>query len=268
MLSRDRGIAVPEEFGSELQSPDLVDRGRCGSTEPVRSDVRHSCLLHHVAKLSANVVRRVRRSDASGEQQRVRGGKSNLLDPRADGTEREPGKRDAANGAGSLGVILAVGGFTLPAHDRSTDQHQRYRRVQVEITEPDCEDFTDACGGAEHDLHDLPELSIRSRTRLDRSMLPRADTYTDGFELVSGEYVRGADWAAKPGDVIHRVAREDLVAHREREGEAEDDAGLPCPVVALLRELLEEVVAPSDSDLAGGVTSLKNGRTRVRILRS
>ncbi len=50
--------------------------------------------------------------------------------------------------------------------------------------------------------------------------------------------------------MVHRVARDDLVAYREWEGEAEDDSGLACAVVALLRELLEEVVAAGYPDLA------------------
>ena len=49
--------------------------------------------------------------------------------------------------------------------------------------------------------------------------------------------------------MIHRVAWQDLMADREGEGEAEDDARLPGTVVALLRELLEEVVAARDPDL-------------------
>lgn len=42
------------------------------------------------------------------------------------------------------------------------------------------------------------------------------------------------------------------MAHREREGESEDDAGLACSVVALFSELFEEVVAAGDSDFAEG----------------
>lgn len=57
------------------------------------------------------------------------------------------------------------------------------------------------------------------------------------------------------------------MAHREREGEAEDDACLACPVVTLFRELFEEVVAAGDP-ISRRVTSLKNGSTRVRMLRS
>lgn len=109
-----------------------------------------------------------------------------------------PGGRDAAHGVRRLGVILPVGGFALPAHDRSRDPHRRNRRTEVEIAEPDCEDFTYARGGAEHDFHDLTKLPVRSRACLDRSMLPRADTYTDGFELVPGEDVRGAGRSAEP----------------------------------------------------------------------
>ena len=40
------------------------------------------------------------------------------------------------------------------------------------------------------------------------------------------------------------------MADRESEREAEDDTRLPGTVVALLRELLEEVVAARDTDLA------------------
>lgn len=135
---------MSEKFGGELQSPDLVDRGRCGAAEPVRSDVGHSCLVHHVAELSADVVRRVRSSDASGKQQHVRVGKTDLLKSTPDGAEREARQRDPTHGAGRLGVILSVGGLALPAHDRSRDPHRRYRRIQVEVAEADCEDFTDA----------------------------------------------------------------------------------------------------------------------------
>lgn len=69
---------MSEEFGRKLQSSDFVDRGSRRATEPMRSHIGHPGLLHHVAKLSADVVRRVRCSDASGEQQRVRVGESNL----------------------------------------------------------------------------------------------------------------------------------------------------------------------------------------------
>ena len=166
--------------------------------------------------------------------------------------KRESRQGDSAHGAGCLRVILPVCRFTLPAHDRSGDPHRRYRRVQVEVAKADCEDFTEARGGAVHDLHDLPELPVWSRACLDRSMLPCAGVRPDRFELVPGEDVGCADWAAEPRDVIHRIAWENLVAHREREGEAEDDAGLSCPVVALFRELFEEVVAAGVADFAEG----------------
>ena len=50
--------------------------------------------------------------------------------------------------------------------------------------------------------------------------------------------------------MVHRVAWEDLVPHRESEVEAKDNAGLACPVVALLRELLQEEVAARHPDLS------------------
>lgn len=189
---------MSEELGGELQSPDLVDRGRCGSTEPMRGNVRYSGLLHHIAELPADIVRRVRRPNTSGEQQRVRMREANLLDPCADGMERKSGKGDPADRAGRLGVILPVGGLAFPTHDRSRDPHRRDRRLQVEVAKADRKDLTDARGGSEHDFHDLAELPIRSRTCLDRTALPCTDARTDRLELVPGEDIRGADRAAKP----------------------------------------------------------------------
>lgn len=52
--------------------------------------------------------------------------------------------------------------------------------------------------------------------------------------------------------MIRWVARKNFVAHRERGGKAEDDAGLACPVVALFRGLFEELVAARYADLAEG----------------
>lgn len=52
--------------------------------------------------------------------------------------------------------------------------------------------------------------------------------------------------------VVHRAARQHLVPDGEAECETEHDAGLLGAVVALLRELLEEVVAAGDADLPQG----------------
>lgn len=49
--------------------------------------------------------------------------------------------------------------------------------------------------------------------------------------------------------MVHRVAWQDFVPNGESEGEAENDAGLAGAVVALLCELLEEVVATGYADL-------------------
>lgn len=89
VLSGDGGVAVSEEFGRELQSPDLVDRGRSGAAEPVRGHVRDPGLVHHVAELPADVVGRVRRPDTGREQQRVRVGEADLLEARLDRPQGE-----------------------------------------------------------------------------------------------------------------------------------------------------------------------------------
>lgn len=163
----------------------------------MRRHVRDSSVVHHIAELPADVVRRMWCPDARGEQQRLRVGEADLLQACPDGAEREPGKRDPADRAGTLGMILPVDGFALPAHDRSRDPHRRDRRIQVEVAESDREDFTDARRGAQHDLHDLTELTVRSRACLDRAALPRADPRTDRLEFVPREDVRGSGWAAE-----------------------------------------------------------------------
>jgi hypothetical protein len=65
-----------------------------------------------------------------------------------------------------------------------------------------------------------------------------------------GVSVRGVRRPVQARDVVHRVARQDLVSHRKPQGQAQHDAGLLGAVVALLGELLEEVVAARHPDLA------------------
>lgn len=67
--------------------------------------------------------------------------------------------------------------------------------------------------------------------------------------------------------MIHRVARQHLVPHREPEREPQCHPSLLGTVVALLRELLQEVVAAGDADLAQ-VRPLNAGIMNVRMLRS
>ena len=139
-------------------------------------------------------------------------------------------------------MILSVRGFTLAADDRPGDADHRHGCVEVEVGDADREDFTDAGGGSKHDFDDLTELSVGTGTGEDGPLLPVADRGTDSCDLVPGEHVGTACGSAQAGDVVHGIAWEDLVPDREAEGETQDDACLAGTVVALLRELLEEVV--------------------------
>jgi hypothetical protein len=63
------------------------------------------------------------------------------------------------------------------------------------------------------------------------------------LHLVDRVRVGDARLPVESRDVVHRVAGQDLVADREREGEAEDDAGVFGSAVAAFGEVFEEVVA-------------------------
>ena len=149
-------------------------------------------------------------------------------------------------------MILPVRGLSLTADDRPGDTDHRHGSVEVEVSDADREDFADAGGGAEHDLDDLTELSVGTGTGEDGPLLPIADRGADPGDLVPGEHVGTARGSAQARDVVHGIAREDLMPDGEPEGETQDDACLAGAVVALLRELLEEVVAAGHADLAEG----------------
>lgn len=250
VLARDRGVAVPEQFGCELEAANLIDRSSCGPPKPVWCDVGDTCSIHDVTELPSDVVRRMRGTDAGREQQRVRVREPDPLQPRPDRAERKTGKCDPAHRAGRLRMVLPMRRLPFPADDGAAYPHCRDRRVKIEIPETDREHLTDTGRGAEQHLYDLTELPVRARAGYDFSLLPRLDTGPDRCDLFPGVDVRSTNRTAQARDVIHRIARQDLMADREGEREAEDDARLPGTVVALLRELLEEVVAARDTDLA------------------
>lgn len=82
-----------------------------------------------------------------------------------------------------------MGELALAADDRSSDPCGRYRAIQVKILESDRENLADARRGAEHDLDDLSDLSIRPRPRKDAARLPRFDRCPDVLHLIDGERV-------------------------------------------------------------------------------
>lgn len=149
-------------------------------------------------------------------------------------------------------MILPMCGLALAADDRPRDADHRHGRVEIKIGDADREDLADAGGGAEHDLDDLTELPVGAGTGEDGPLLPVPDRAAYGCDLVPGEHIGTTGGSAEPRDVVHGIARQYLVAHSEVEGETQNDAGLACAVVALLRELFEEVVAAGDADLAEG----------------
>ena len=252
VLHRDPRVGVPEEFGGEECALGVVDDGRDGAAEAVWGDVLDPGCVHHVAQEPADVVRRVGRTHTRAEQERGRFGVAATQQARADRLQRERRQRDAANRAIRLRMILPVRRLTLAADDRPGNPCRRDRTVQIEILESDGEYFADAGGGAEHDLDDLPELPIRPRSRQYPPGFPGLDRGADVLHLADREGVGDGLLPVESGNVVHRVAGQDLVADREREGEAEDDAGVLGAAVAALGELFEEVVAAGDSDLPEG----------------
>ncbi|MBG9887303.1 hypothetical protein ABE10_12360 [Bacillus toyonensis] len=194
VLAGDGGVAVAEELRGELESSDVVDGGGGGAAEPVRGDVFNAGLVHDVTELAADVVRRVRCSDAGGEQQCLRADEPHAAEPSTDRTQRESRERDATDRACRLRMILPVRGLTLAADDRPRDTNHRYGCV--EVSDADREDFADAGGRTEHDFHDLTELSVGAGASEDGPVLPVADRGTDGCDLVPGEHVGTARGSA------------------------------------------------------------------------
>ena len=84
MLAGDGGVAVTEELRGKLESPDIVDRSGRGTTEPVRGDVFDAGLVHDIPQLTSDVIRRVRCSDTSCEQQRLRADETQSAGPGTD----------------------------------------------------------------------------------------------------------------------------------------------------------------------------------------
>lgn len=138
-------------------------------------------------------------------------------------------------------MILPVRRFARAAADRPGDPCRRDRPVQVEILEADGDDLPDASGGAEHDLDELPEQPIRPRPCQYPPGLSSLNRRPNVLHLVDRERVRDGFLPVEPGDVVHRVAGQNLATDREREGEAEDYAGVLGATVAASGELLEEV---------------------------
>lgn len=137
-----------------------------------------------------------------------------------------------------------------PADDRAADPHRRDRGLQVEVAQADREQFSDAGGGAQDDFEDLAQLLVRARARDDLPVLPCPDRAAHRTDLLGREGVHFLWRSAQAGDVVHRVARDELVTDGESERESHDVARLPGTVVALLGELLDEVVAARHPDLS------------------
>ena len=252
VLHRDPRVGVPEEFGGEECALGVVDDGRDGAAEAVWGDVLDPGCVHHVAQEPADVVRRVGRTHTRAVQERGRFCVAATQQARADRLQRERRQRDAANRAIRLRMILPVRRLALATDNRPGNPRCRDRAVHVEILEADGEDFADTRRGAEHDFDDLPELPIRPRSRQYPPGLPSLDRSADVLHFADGKRLGDGPLPMQPRDVIHRVARKDLVTDREREGEAENDASVLGPTVAALSESFEEVVAAGDPDLPEG----------------
>ncbi|MCT1829382.1 hypothetical protein [Brevibacterium luteolum] len=149
-------------------------------------------------------------------------------------------------------MVLPVRGISGAADDCAADSHRGCCRLEVEVTQPDGQHLPDAGGSAEHDLDDLVELTVGARPCGDLSFFPLPNGSTDETDFFRCEGVDLSGRAAQSADVVHWVARDEFVPNCEAECEAHDVAGLAGAVVALLGELLDEVVAPGHTDLSQG----------------
>lgn len=136
------------------------------------------------------------------------------------------------------------------AHNRPRNGDGRRGACHIDVAAPEREHLTDARGGAEHHLDELPQLPVWLRAEPVEARLPVPDRAPHGVHLCRSEGIRQSWRLAQPRHVIDRIARDDLVAHGQTESEAKNNAGSSCPAVAALRELLEEEVATSNTDVA------------------
>jgi hypothetical protein len=82
--------------------------------------------------------------------------------------------------------------------------------------------------------------------------LPLGNRRADHIDLGGHERGGHVRLAVQPGDVVHRVTRQNLVPNREFQREPQHHPGLLGAVVGELGELLDELVAPGHSDLPQG----------------
>lgn len=142
-------------------------------------------------------------------------------------------------------MILSVGGLAFATHDRSRDPHGWDRSVQVEVSESDREEFSDADGGAEHDYVMLCAL-LASRS-----------------SEVAGLWVEDINWDTNIATVRKQIypSSKGFVI-KQTTGREERPIPILQPLVPILKRLAEGK-EPSDrvlQGLRGGVLTTANVR--------
>lgn len=112
-------------------------------------------------------------------------------------------------------MVLSVRGFAFSADDGAADAQGGLCAAKIDVSDSDGEHFPDAHGGSEEHFDDLAELPVWSRAARHGSFFPFADGVSDLPDFGVLEDVGASGGALQPRDVIHRIARDDLVADGE-----------------------------------------------------
>lgn len=92
MLASNRGVAVAEQVGGELEPSDVAQR--CWSSTAASfagSPLRLPALVHGIADLAADTVRRVQNADSRSKQQGLWAGQTQPTYASKDSTQHEAG---------------------------------------------------------------------------------------------------------------------------------------------------------------------------------
>ena len=195
MSPRHRRGGVAEQFGREIGTGGLVERGRHGLTESVRDHLGKVDAGRHEIRVrvadgppEAPYVGRAHQRAALGVEHGVLGWElAGRAQPLAQGGGREAGDGDRAPVPGVLRVRLSEEALAADVDDGPGDRHRGWVGIEVDVAAADGEGLTETGRGAEHDLEDLGELAVRRRTREPRLRTVFAQESPDLGQLVDGE---------------------------------------------------------------------------------
>ena len=105
------------------------------------------------------------------------------------------------------------------------DPQLRWRGGHINVAAADGKYLTDPSGRGEHDLDDLAELAVWVRAARPSGLFPDLDHGADRVDLCRAEGVGCPLGFVQPRDVVHRIAHQHLVAHRQSERQPQHRLG-------------------------------------------